>query len=246
MALRTLANGALFAETYGEGPPRVLALHGWGRRGSDFSACLQGLPALALDLPGFGASPPPTEAIGAEGYAEVVADALGAFERPPVLVGHSFGARVAVCLAAMNPGRSGPLILAGAPLTRSRPAPPPSFAFRVSRLLEGMGLVSERRMERLRRREGSADYRAASGVMRGVLVRVIGESYQAQLRLIESPVRLIWGETDREVPLLVARWALEVLRSSGTEVELEVIPGVGHHVPTEAPQRLRQAIQSFM
>ena len=60
MALRALADGALFAEAYGDGSPRVLALHGWGRRGNDFAASLAEFDALAVDLPGFGATPAPS------------------------------------------------------------------------------------------------------------------------------------------------------------------------------------------
>ncbi len=118
MALRSFLDGALFAEVYGEGAPDVLALHGWARRGNDFAAALEGLPAIAPDLPGFGASPVPGEVIGADAYADIVAEILGSFDRPPVLVGHSFGGRVAVCLAARYPEMVGPLVLTGVPLIR--------------------------------------------------------------------------------------------------------------------------------
>lgn len=245
MALRSLADGALFAEVYGEGPPQVLALHGWGRRGRDFSASLEGIPALALDLPGFGASPSPGTVIGAEGYAEMVARTLDSFAEPPVLVGHSFGGRVAVCLAAMHPETTGALVLTGVPLTRLSPVSKPPLGYRVLRALHRAGLISEDRIEARRHKIGSADYRAASGVMRGILVRVVGETYESQLRRIRSPVHLLWGESDREVPLAVARRAADVLEQAGVSaVTLEVLPGVGHDVPREAPQALRSAIQS--
>ncbi|HEU5113637.1 MAG TPA: alpha/beta hydrolase, partial [Acidimicrobiia bacterium] len=109
MALRALSDGALFAEAYGDGPPRVLALHGWGRRGSDFAPSLADFDALSVDLPGFGATPPPETVLGAEGYARLVASVLDEFEAPPVVIGHSFGGRIAVCLAAAHPDRVGSL-----------------------------------------------------------------------------------------------------------------------------------------
>ena len=67
MALRVFANGALFADATGSGPPRVIALHGWARRGSDFKPVLADLDALAPDLPGFGASPTTSRAVGGRG-----------------------------------------------------------------------------------------------------------------------------------------------------------------------------------
>ncbi|MGZ5384735.1 MAG: alpha/beta fold hydrolase, partial [Acidimicrobiia bacterium] len=67
--LNSFAGGAVFGERFGDGPLQVLALHGWGRDRRDFDEVLQGLDAAALDLPGFGASPAPVEAMGAAGYA---------------------------------------------------------------------------------------------------------------------------------------------------------------------------------
>ena len=246
MALRALSDGALFAEAYGEAPPRVLALHGWGRRGSDFGRSLAGFDALAVDLPGFGASPPPSGPIGAEGYAALIAPVLDEFEEPPVVVGHSFGGRVAVCLAASDPDRVGPLIVTGSPLVRLTPAPRPSPGYRLLRLMNRIGLVSGERMERIRGRRGSADYRAASGVMRDVLVTVINEDYETQLRQIRSHVVLIWGEDDSEVPPAVAEKALRIMRQAGVAAELEILAGVGHLVPVQAPEAISRAVEGVL
>lgn len=246
MALRAFADGALFAEAIGDGPPRVLALHGWGRRGGDYRHALAGIDALAPDLPGFGASPPPSEPLGAEGYATLVAGLLDEFASPPVIVGHSFGGRVAVCLAAANPGRVGPLVLTGSPLVRLTPGRKPSFRFRLARRLNRLHLLSDDRIETMRKSRGSADYRAASGVMRDVLVRVVNESYESQLRALGVPAILLWGGDDMEVPVAVAERALGIIIDGGSRAELEILPGVGHLVPTEAPQALRRVVDEVL
>lgn len=242
MALK--AYGQLFAHRFGTGPPRVLALHGWGRRGTDFEQVLAGLDALAPDLPGFGASPPPPEVMGAAGYAEVVAAVLGDFERPPVVLAHSFGGRVAVALAAIRPVTG--LVLTGVPLLRPPGARRPAAGFRMARWLRSMGLMSEARMESLRRRRGSEDYRAATGIMRQVLVKVVNESYEEELGRIGVPVTLVWGQDDREVPLVVAERGAEILRRAGASVRLQVVPGLGHYLPLEAPARLRAEIDRML
>lgn len=246
LALRSYAEGVLFAEVFGEGPPRVLALHGWGRRGRDFAISLDGIPAIAPDLPGFGATPPPAEAIGAHGYAEIVARLLPEFDRPPVVVAHSFGGRVAVCLAAEWPDRVGPLVLTGVPLVRRPPPAKPALVYRLARALNRWGMVSDERLEAEKRRRGSADYRAASGVMRDILVRVVNEGYSAELTGIRSEVTLLWGEKDREVPVTVAREAHRILEEAGIPVRLDVVEGVGHHLPVERPERLRSVVEEML
>ncbi len=239
MALRSFLEGALFAEMYGDGDPSILALHGWGRRGSDFAAVLEGLSGIAPDLPGFGASPAPDEAIGAEAYADIVAGMLDFFDRPPILVGHSFGGRVAVCLAAKHPDRVGAMVLSGVPLIRLETGRRPPFVYRVVRRLNRIGLISNERLEREKRSRGSDDYRATSGVMRDILVKVVNESYEGQLGRLQSHVHLLWGADDRDVPVSVAETADALIPDS----TLEVLPGVGHLVPLQAPEALRQAIE---
>jgi len=245
--LKSFASGAMFGDSVGSGASRVLALHGWRRERGDFRRVLDGLDALALDLPGFGASPPPPEAWGSAQYAAAVAPVLEEMESdgPPVVLGHSFGGRVAVHLAAEWPERVAALVLTGVPLLRPASATAgagrkPPLAFRTARALHRRGLFPDDRMEALRKRHGSADYRAASGVMRDVLVRVVNETYEEQLRAVRCPVELVWGDDDTAAPLEVAERAAEMLGDLAT---LTVVPGAGHLTPTTAPDALRDAVE---
>lgn len=243
MPLTSLADGLLFGERYGSGPIRVVALHGWGRDRRDFRRVLEGFDAVAVDLPGFGATPPPDRAAGAAGYALVVAAWLEQLPDPQVLVGHSFGGRVAVVLAATRPELVAGLVLVGVPLLHrlDRTARRPSVTYRLVRLANRAGLVSDERLEREKRRRGSADYRAATGVMRDTLVRVVNESYEDRLPEVACPVRLVWGAADSEVPLEVAHRARALVK----DADLDVVEGCGHDVPGEAPDRIRAAIETL-
>ncbi len=234
----------MFADRTGTGPVQVVGLHGWRRDRSDLTAALAGFDALNIDLPGFGTSPPPESATGAAGYAAVLADALdGATSGPVVIIGHSFGGRVAVALAAARPDLVRGLVLTGVPLLRPDTQPrKPKRSVRLARALHRRGLLSDARLEAIRRKHGSEDYRQATGVMRDVLVTVVNESYADELRAITCPVTLVWGADDTEARLAVATRAQELLADG----ELVTLPGVGHNVPTRHPEVLHDAAERWL
>lgn len=241
--LQSFCEGRLFAERTSLEPTEVIGLHGWARSREDLAGPLAGLNALAVDLPGFGASPEPPEAWDSRAYAALIAEVLAGLDRPQVLLGHSFGGRVAVKLAAGWPELISGLVLAGVPLLRQQPAGiSPAWRFRVARWGSRHGLVSESRMEKLRQRYGSEDYRRASGVMRSVLVRVVNESYEEDLPRITCPVELVWGSSDTAAPLPMARQACGLLRNA----RLEVIEGGGHMTPLSAPDTLRRSVDRLV
>jgi len=238
--LQAFASGRLFGTTFGSGPPWVLALHGWRRCHRDFAAVLGGVDAVALDLPGFGATPPPDEVWGGAEYAQTVAGVLDDFDDPVVVLGHSFGGQVAVHLATARPEAVRALVLTGVPLFRKQGGGAPPLRFRVGRALHRRNLLGDARMEALRQRYGSADYRAATGVMRDVFVRIVNEPYDDALRALTCPVELVWGDDDAEVPLEVAHRAVEVIGAD--QARLTVVAGAGHLVPLTAPDALRDAL----
>jgi len=241
----------MFGERWGEGPPTVLALHGWRRTHGDFAASLgpraEGGPlaCLAPDLPGFGATPEPPAVWGSPQYAEAVAGLLDGSDGPSpeggvVVVGHSLGGRVAVHLAAERPELVAALVLTGAPLMpsgRGRARAPVSF--RAARALHRVGLVGEARMEAARQRHGSADYRAARGRMRDILVRIVNERYEEALAALRCPVELVWGDDDGDAPLPVA----EAIRAAVPGARLTVCHGAGHLTPLTVPEAVRAATE---
>ena len=102
-------------------------------------------------------------------------------------------------------------------------------------------------MEKVRQRRGSPDYRAATGVMRSILVEVVNESYETELSRLSVPVTLLWGAEDKEVPVEVARFAHDILAGvARAPVHLEVVEGVGHHLPLEAPDLLEASVRSIL
>ena len=221
--LTTVGNSSLVAEKFGSGAPRVLALHGWGRTGADFSRILTGTDALAVHLPGFGPAPAPPTAWSSADYARVMAEAIEGMG-PLVILGHSFGGRVALRLAAAHPQLVSKLILAGVPLTRVTAPSKPTMPYRVVKALHHRGLIPESTMEAARQKYGSQDYRMATGVMREILVKVIAEDYLEDASRVTCPVTLVWGEQDKPAPLAAAERSLEFF----PDATLRVVSRAGH------------------
>jgi pimeloyl-ACP methyl ester carboxylesterase len=246
--LRSFAGGAIFGEVWGAGAPEVLVLHGWARTHADFAAVVGpaspggALPTWAPDLPGFGSTAPPPTPWGADDFAAAVIPMLEEDDgagRPVVVLGHSRGGCIAVALAASRPDLVRALIVTAAPLVAApggRRRTPTTY--RVARALHRRGLINEHRMEQARQRHGSADYRAAQGIMRDTFVRLVNERYDEKLEDLRCPVELVWGDDDNDVPLSVAQAVVARVPSA----TLTVVPGAGHLTPLTIPHVLRDGV----
>jgi pimeloyl-ACP methyl ester carboxylesterase len=182
----------------------------------------------------------PQRSGGARHYAELVAPLLNEVgPEPIVLVGHSFGGRVACVLAARFPERVRSLVLTGVPLLRREGPVSSPAGYRLIRFLRARGVLGETALERARQKYGSLDYRRATGVMREVLVASVNESYGDELAALRCPVHLVWGEGDREVPVGVAERSAALITSS---CELTVCRGAGHLLPLERAAQLGDVV----
>jgi pimeloyl-ACP methyl ester carboxylesterase len=240
--LTSLLDGRVMAERYGDGQPSVVALHGWARDSSDWNQTLRNHDALALNLPGFGSTPPPEDAWGSPEYAELTLKAVaGVVTEPFVLVGHSFGGRVAMHVAAQRPDLVSALVLTGVPLHRQGAPRKPPLAFRAARALHAKGLLSAEVMDKYRDKYGSPDYRATSGVMRRIFVTLVNEDYRQQIETVSAagiPTYLVWGEHDTEAPTAVAERVHGEIAGS----TLRIVPDAGHLLNVSLSKELESAI----
>jgi pimeloyl-ACP methyl ester carboxylesterase len=126
------------------------------------------------------------------------------------------------------------------PLLRHTGGGKAPLSFRLAKRAHRMGLVSEARMEAERRKHGSADYRAANGVMRDTLVRLVNEDYRDLLPLVKAPVSMVWGALDTAAPLTMAQEAVALLPSA----RLVVSESSGHLLDQALVSLLRDELTS--
>jgi len=242
-------------ETYysleGGGDPVVL-LHGWGVSSqslTDLAAVLaDGFRVLLPDLPGFGWSQPPPAAWGTLDYARHVERLmLETGLQRAAFVGHSFGGRVALRLAASGSERVSRLVLVAGSGIR-----PPRGGGYYARLavvklarwffsLPGWGATGRRILSAVSGRFGSRDYRTA-GPMRPTLVRVVNEDLTGILPGIRMPALIVWGDQDQEVP----RRAMETMAAGLPDARLVVFEGAGHFPFLDQPERFTRTVTEFL
>ena len=201
--------------------------HGWGQNREAMQPLGQSLFALGthdfLDLPGFGASPRPAAAWTTADYADAARDwiAANATGAPLVWIGHSFGCRVGIQLAARHPEAVSRLFLiAAAGLPRHRTALEQAkltgrvWSYKALKRLAPLAGVSQ---DALRARFGSADYQNA-GAMRDIFLNAVREDLTDIARRITCPVHLVYGSADTETPPEIGERLAELIPGAGLTV----------------------------
>jgi len=97
-------------------------------------------------------------------------------------------------------------------------------------------------LSNLQAKSGSADYRAASPMMRQTMVRVVNEDLTHIFPKVFAPTLLIWGENDTATPLEDARTIENLIPDAG----LCVIKGTGHYSFCERPYEAHAILRSFI
>lgn len=237
-------------EVTGQGAPLIL-MHGWGCNHTTVRS-IASTAALThtvynIDFPGFGGSQEPPVVWGVEDYTCLIEElvqkeALDA----PVLVGHSFGGRVAILYASRNPVDKVVLVdAAGIKPKRSLKYYFKVYSFKAGKKFWQLVLgkeKAEKQIDKMRAKRGSSDYAGASPRMRAILSKVVNEDLKDRLSHIKAPTLLIWGEDDKATPIADAKLMNRLLPDSG----LVSFPGCGHYSFLDNPGQFRAVLSSFL
>jgi len=232
----------------GEGTP-VVVLHGWGGRIESMrpvmSCLLPEFRALAIDLPGFGESDPPERAWGTADYAAFVMDVLAQRSIGRAhFVGHSFGAKTSLYLAATTPEVVDKLVLVGSSGLRTPPSAKARLKRYVSRAARAAGQLGDpgrRLRDALYGRIASQDYLQA-GPMRPTLVKVVNEDLIDLLPRVRASTLLVWGTADDAVPVSHAQTMERLIPAGG----LVLFEGAGHFAYLDEPERFCRVLRHFL
>lgn len=221
------------------GAPDVVCVHGLGCSHRYFLPFARRLaPAArvaALDLPGFGRTPGPREALDVRGLSLALADWLRATARGgALLVGNSGGCQVIVDLAVHAGQLLGPVVLNGPTVDRHSRSP----------LRQLLRTLANSRLERPTLSLVIArDYLdCGPRRLRATLYHLLGDSMERKLHHVRTPAVVVRGSRD----LIVSKpWAEEVVAAL-PDGRLAEVPGAGHALNYSAPDELARITRSLL
>ena len=224
---------------YGKGKD-ILLLHGWGQNiemMKPLGDCFEDRFRITIiDLPGFGESEEPQKPWTMNDYYAMLEEFIEKLKiKKPIVIGHSFGGRLAIKYSARNPIEK--LVLFGSPCIRIQESLPLKV-----RLLKGIKKLPGMNSlgEYMKKYIGSRDYKAASPVMRQTLVEVVNEDLSKYAREIEEPTLLIWGNNDTEAPVNEAKELEKIM----IDAALITLPG-SHYAYLENLNQVVNILNNF-
>ena len=238
----------------------VLLLHGW-MCSSDMMEGIQRalsgqMRTATIDFPGHGLkgqAPAPREVWGVPDYMELAAEVIRVLNLAPCdIIAHSFGARVAILLAATYPELVGRMVLTGAAGLRREKTKAETKRQKMYGVLKSglktaekmkiFGNLPSRLQESLIQRYGSADYKVLSPEMRQTFNEIVNQDLAEELPLIQAPTVLFWGENDTETPLWMGRKMQQLIPDAGLVVE----ESAGHFAYLERSAVFESVVKSFL
>ncbi len=213
----------------------LVILHGWGHNGNLWKSLADkfGPNASALDLPGFGNEPLVKDDWGVPEYADWVIEKIKN-KKEVILIGHSFGGRIAAEIASKNPKYLKALVLSGAPCIYR----PTTLTKTKIKFYKFMKILVP---HNIRKYFYSGGLKSA-GKLEKIFRKAVSYDQTQKLINIKVPTLLVWGEKDLDVPVNIAEEMNKLISNS----ELKIIEDTGHNSYLENPNLFYAYVKKFI
>lgn len=219
----------------------LVLLHGWGQNIEMMEPIanryIDKFNILIIDLPGFGKSQEPPYAWTIYEYTECIKKLIDSLNIKKIhLIGHSFGGRLSLIYASLYKVEK--LVCLASPYCKEiTKLPLKTRIYKCVKKIPGLKWLANI----IRNKVGSTDYKNASEIMRGVLVKSINVEMSEDVKKITCPTLLVWGTNDTAVPLNRA-YELEKLIKDSAVIKYE---GATHYAYLERLNHLITVLDSF-
>jgi pimeloyl-ACP methyl ester carboxylesterase/CRP-like cAMP-binding protein len=274
MAIYTVGDQEIYAqEAWSPDRQKAVLIHGWSSSSyamSPLTALLsQRFSSVAVDLPGYGRSPPLSTRATIHGYAELLVELIEQIsDGPVVLVGHSMGGMISLTIALHHPEVVERMVLL-CPTISGRLSNTINIFVSPINFIERFGLgqtlvsavertyvgVTDRLMRPVSfaDRTGIAEkdyYRLRADARRTGEGRVRAQCFSAmrennlsqKIGQIETPAMVLWGAEDNTVPLRDAG----LVADEWPDADLRIIPKAGHWPHFETPDTTNRLISAYL
>jgi pimeloyl-ACP methyl ester carboxylesterase len=231
----------------GEG---IVFLHGWRSKKEIWNKTIEDLKfqskdvnIYALDLPGFGKSPDPKTDFTVGDFAGLVkgfAEELGL--KNIIIIGHSFGGRVAIKLAAQTPSLVKKLVLVDSAGFAPRSGKKKLFKSiaNITKFLFQPGFMQPLR-KWVYQMIGAEDYLATPSLQK-TFVNVTNEDLSRDMEKISNPTLIVYGENDSDTPAEYGNRMHKLISNS----KLQFIKNAGHFSFLDQPEEFGKILQEFI
>lgn len=231
----------------------IIILHGWGSNSAAWAIPKKllekaGFQVFIPDLPGFGQEPPPKEPWSVSDYVNFIlefAKKNGILKF--FLIGHSFGGRIAIKLAADYPENLSGLVLTGVPLKSKKTPKVLLFALlskvgKVVFLIPPFSFFAPLARKFLYSAAGEWDYYKSEGVMRQTFLKIINDDLKPFLLKIKIPIFILWGEEDKVTPISSANHFKEKI----PQAKFKIVKNADHRFPYAKPEIFVKEVVEFL
>lgn len=209
----------------------VVFLHGWGASIDSFNSLYDLVSkkyrVVALDLPGFGKSDRLIKSFFVDDYADIVEEFIGKIvdrsDEKVILVGHSYGGRIIIKLNSrknllFDIDKNILIDAAGIKEKLSLETKFKIYTFKLIKNIYNLLPISEEikknKIDELRNKYGSSDYKNADPILKETLVKAVNEDLTSLLKNMKETL-LIWGDKDTATPLWMAKIMKKEIGNSG-------------------------------
>jgi len=250
--MQVVVNGLLTTyQKSGKGQALVL-LHGWGKNAAEsFDALTEKLEhthtVLRLDLPGFGGTQPPAEAWGLSDYAGFISAWLIKIDskKTKAIIGHSNGGAIAIKGIATGSLKADELILLATAGVRDKMKARKSL---LKATAKSGKVVTSALPTHTKKKLRSFFYKSINSditvmpELEETFKLLVNEDIQGAASKLKLPTLLIYGGSDKDTPPDYGRLLSEAIPDSN----LVIIPGAGHFIHQEQPEKVASLIESFL
>ncbi|MBR5538057.1 MAG: alpha/beta hydrolase [Clostridia bacterium] len=234
----------------------VLFLHGWGAHIGLYQPIFDLLQQLdyrvvAFDMPGVGKTEEPKQPLTIDDYVAFTLELCGKLELEEViLMCHSHGGRIALSMLtdANCPVKCRKAVFYDAAGVRKAAASSQKLRQMGYKAIKWLGTskltapLFDDLYEELRDKRASADYKAATPVMRQTMNNVLPLDFTAKMPSITAEVLLLWGEHDTATPLEHGQIMEQRIPNAG----LAVIRNAGHFSHADNWPQFSAVLRAFL